>query len=90
MLHEHGLVGDRAHLHEAQAGPRQRLVDRGGIVGIVFLARDERLHTGRRDQLHIMARRDQLAAPVMRRTAGFHADKARRLRSEKRQDIAPV
>jgi len=85
----YGLVGDRAHLDEAQAGARLRLADRRGIGGVVLLAADIGLHISRRHHLHVMPQRRQRAAPVMRRAACLHPDPARRQRCEERKDLTP-
>jgi hypothetical protein len=55
-----------------------------GISGIILLSLDVRLHIGRRHQAHVMAKRLELARPMMRRGAGFDPNQARRQLLEER------
>ncbi|MGF6735763.1 hypothetical protein OKW50_007936 [Paraburkholderia youngii] len=52
--------------------------DRPGVGRIVLISDVERLHKLPRHQLHLVAHRRQLPSPVVRTTARFHPDQARR------------
>src|SRR5271169_5802160 len=51
--------------HKTHRRPRNRLTDRGGIIGVVLAALEIGLHIARGHQLHHMAERLKLAAPMM-------------------------
>jgi hypothetical protein len=78
VQHHRALLFGRLDAHEAHGRSRHRLADRLGIGRVVLAPLYVRLHILRRHQPHIMAQRDQLAGPVMRRRARFDADQARR------------
>ena len=71
-------------------GLRDRLADRLGISGIVLMPLHIGLHVGRRHQPHGVAKRLELARPMMRRGAGLDANQARRQLLEERQHVATL
>src|SRR5204862_7251943 len=64
--------------HEPHVCSGDRLANGLSVCSIVPLPLDVRLHVGRRHQTHRMPQRFELARPMMRRSAGFDADEARR------------
>jgi hypothetical protein len=58
-------------------------------AGITLVALDVGLHVLRWHQPHLVAELRQFTRPIMCGRAGFHADKAKRQRLEKRQHLAP-
>src|SRR5436190_24402918 len=78
MEHQAALLLECLVLDEPHVCPRDRLADSLGVGSIVLLPLDVRLHVGRRHQTHRMPQRFELARPMMRRSAGFDADEARR------------
>lgn len=77
------------HLHEAHRRPGHGLADRLGVGGIVLLPLHIWLHIARRYELHLVAQRAELTGPIVRRSASFDADQARRQLGKKRQDLRP-
>jgi hypothetical protein len=75
MLHQSSLLLGRLDPYEPHGWPPHRLADRLSISGIVLVALDVGLHILRRHQAHLMPKLRQLARPIMRRGASFHADK---------------
>ena len=71
-------------LDEAHARPGHGLTDRLGVSRIVLLALHVRLHIARRHQPHIVAKLPEFATPIVGRSAGLQADKARRKLLEER------
>src|SRR3546814_15827059 len=67
-----------------------RLTDRLGIRGIVAPSPLPHLHILRRHQPHIMAKRDQLAPPLVGARAGLHADEAARQPGKEAQQLRPA
>ena len=65
-----------------------RLADRLGIGHIVLVALHIGFHVVGRHEAHLMAKRGQLASPMVRRRAGFEADQARRNPGKEREDLA--
>ncbi len=57
-------------------GAARRLADSFRIGRIIFLPFDIRLHIGRRDKPHIMAKRANLAGPEVRRRTGLQSNQA--------------
>ena len=90
MQHQAALLLGRLGLDKPHVGPGDRLADGLRISGIVLLPLDVGLHVGRRHQPHRMAKRLELARPMMRRGTGLYADQARRQLLEERQDIAAL
>src|SRR2546430_6583047 len=78
MEHQAALLLECLGLDEPHVCPGDRLADSLGVGSIVLLPLDVRLHVGRRHQTHRMPQRFELARPMMRRSAGFDADEARR------------
>jgi hypothetical protein len=62
--------------HEAHGGAEHRLGDGFSIAEVILLAFAERLHELRRDQLHIVAQCEKLAAEMMGADARLHPDQA--------------
>src|SRR5712692_6440588 len=73
------LLLEALHRYKAHARPRHPLADRLGVIGIVLVALHIRLHELRGDQLHRESSLLQPARPVVRSSAGLHADLAARL-----------
>ena len=67
---------DRLGRHKAHGRPLDRFGNGFSIAEIVLVALAEGLHELRRDQLHVMAQRQQLTAEMMGADTGFHADQA--------------
>src|SRR5207244_10911256 len=78
MEHQAALLLECLGLDEPHVCSGDRLADSLGVGSIVLLPLDVRLHVGRRHQTHRMPQRFELARPMMRRSAGFDADEARR------------
>jgi hypothetical protein len=57
---------------------------------IVLVALDERLDIGWRNEPDSVPELGELAPPIMRSSAGFHSDEARRLGREKSQQPRPT
>src|SRR5437870_2733683 len=64
-----------------------RLANRFGVGGIVLIALNVRLHVLRRHQSHLMAKRAQLARPVVRRRTRFQPDHTAWNAAEERQHL---
>jgi hypothetical protein len=62
--------------HEPHVGPRHRFADRLGISRVVLVGLHIWLDELRRNQAHVVSKALQLARPMMRAAAGFHADQA--------------
>jgi hypothetical protein len=80
----------RFHRHEAHIGARHRLTDRLGIVAVVLVGLHIRLDELRRHQSYFMPQRDELARPMVRTAAGFHADEARGQVGEEGRHLAAL
>src|SRR5215468_4578822 len=82
---QYGLLFDAFDRHEAHVRSGDRLTDRLGIGDIVLVGFHIGLDELRGHQAHRMSKTLQSSGPVMRTTAGFHPDQARRqLREERR------
>src|SRR5450756_1108412 len=88
MLHQPALLLGRLDRDEPHGWAPDRLTDRLGVGGIVLVALDVSLHVLRRHQTNLMAELRQLTRPIVRRGAGFHADKATRQHFEERHHLA--
>ena len=83
---QYRLLLDRLHGHEPHVGPADGFADRLRIGAVVLVGLHVRLHELRRDELHGVTEGLQLARPVVRAAAGFHADEAgREVREEQRE-----
>jgi hypothetical protein len=78
---------DRLGGHEAHGGAKYGLGNRFGVAEVIFVALAEGDHELRRDQLHVMAERQQLAAEMVGADAGLHADQADRHVGEARLNL---
>ena len=76
--------------HKPHIGSGDCLTDRLGVNRIVLMPLHIGRHVGRRHQANGVAKRLQLARPMMRRGTGFDANQARRQLLEKRQNVAPL
>jgi hypothetical protein len=76
--------------HEAHRRALCCFADRLCVSGIIFLALDEGLDVGGRDEPHLMTQLADLAAPEMRASAGFHRDNTRWRLAEGRQHLIPT
>ena len=88
MLHQSSLLLGRFDRYEPHGWPPHRLADRLSVGGIVLVALDVGLHILRRHQPDLMPELRQLARPIMRRGASFHADKTWRQCFEERNHLA--
>ena len=88
MHHQHALPFSALHRDKAHGRPCDRLADRLRIGRIVLVTLHIGLYIARWHQLDLMTQRHDRSRPVMRRGAGLHADQARRLFPEKRQNVA--
>ena len=88
MHHECGLLLRRFYGYEAHRWAPNCLADRLGIGHVVLVALHIRFHIGGRHEARLMAKRNQLAGPMVRRRAGFEADQARRNPGKEREDLA--
>jgi hypothetical protein len=75
------------HWHKPHVRPADRLADRLAICCVIFIGLDVGLYELRRDQLYRVPERREPARPVMRTTAGFHPNEARRQLAEKRNQL---
>ncbi len=75
-----GTQGNEPHRRSGHG-----LADRCGVGSVVLLAAHVGFDISRRHQPRVMAKLDQLARPVMRRTAGLEPDNAGRQRIEELQ-----
>jgi len=64
-----------AHAGKAHPRPCHRFADPGGVGRVILLPAHIGFDIGRRHHPRVMAKLDQLARPMMGRTAGFHTDK---------------
>jgi|SRR5258705_8845452 len=77
-----GLCWDEPHV-----GAGDRLANCLCVSHVVLLSLDIGLYVSRRHQSHGMAKRLELARPMVRRGAGFDTDQTRRQLLKERQDI---
>src|SRR5271165_7568681 len=75
---------------EPHVRPGDRFTDRLGVSGIVLMPLHIGLHISRRHQSNCMAKRLELARPMMRRGAGFDTDQAMRQLLEEGQYVASL
>ena len=87
VQHQHGLLIGGLDGHEPHGRSRHRLADGSRVGSIVLAALDVRLHVARRHQTHIVPERLELARPMVRCGAGFHADQAGRHLLEKADQL---
>ena len=85
--HGVGLTLCRFDRHKAHCRPRYRLADRFGIGRVGLAALDIGLHIGWRNQPDLVAKRSDLARPVMGPAASLEADEARLQLAEPRQNF---
>mgnify|MGYP006103894951 CR=1 FL=1 len=71
---KNALLPDGLHRHKAHAGAGDRFTDRFCVRRIVLLAFDVRLHIGRWDKPHFMAKSGNLPRPLVRGRAGLYSD----------------
>jgi len=76
MQHGQRLLGLGLGPHEPHRGPPGGLADRLGVEEVFLVALHERAHVLGRDQLDLVAHRDELARHVVRADAGPHHDRA--------------
>src|SRR5215813_14840631 len=76
--HQAALLPERLGRHEPHVCSRDRFANGLSVCSIVLLPLDVGLHVGRWHQAHGMPQRSELARPMMRRSAGFDTDEARR------------
>jgi len=88
MQHQSALLFGRFDLHKTHSRTSHSLADRLGVGGIILVALDVGLHILRRHQTNLVAELRELTRPVMGRSAGLQADKARRQRFEECQHLA--
>lgn len=86
--HQDALLLDRLRFDEAHRRPPDRLADRFGVGGVIFLTLDVRFDVSGRHQPHVVAERQQFARPVVRSSARLDADQAARQFGEERQQPA--
>ena len=89
MQRQRRLLLGRLHRHEAHGWPRHRLADRLSIPCIRLAPLHIGLHVGWRHQPHLVAKLCQLARPMMRGAASFHADEAGGKLGKERQNLRP-
>jgi len=75
------------HRHKTHSRAHRRFTDCFGIGSIIFLALDERLDVGRRDQPNVMAQLADFARPEVSTATRFHRDTARRQLPEELQHL---
>src|SRR5262249_16248940 len=81
------LLVSRLDRYKAHRRAPNRLADRFRIGGVVLVALDVCLHVLRRHQSHLVAKRAQLARPVVRRRARLQANQTGRQSTEERQNL---
>lgn len=87
VQHESGLLLLRRHLHEAHGGSGHRFADCLGIGGIGLAALHVWLHVSGRHQPHLMTKRANLPAPLVRRCSSLHTDEVWRQLGEELQHL---
>ncbi len=87
MQQRRRLLLCRLDRHKSHRRAPNRLANRFRIGGIVLIALDVRLHVLRRHQPHLMAKRAQLARPVVRRRTRFQPDHTAWNAAEERQHL---
>ncbi|ANB33762.1 hypothetical protein A6024_06380 [Rhodovulum sulfidophilum] len=65
------------------------LADRLRVSRIIFLALDEGLHMGGRDEADVVTQRCQLPPPEMHTTPGLHRHQTRRQTGEELEHLSP-
>ena len=85
--HQAALLLGRLGRDEPHVRPADCLADRLCIGGIILLPLDVGLHVGRRHQPNGVAKRLQLARPMVRRGTGFDANQAWRQLLEECQHV---
>src|SRR5665647_1406587 len=90
MQRRHGLLFHVLGWHEAHVGTRDRFANRFGITCIVLVALHIRLHELWCHQFDSVTVLHQLARPVVRATAGFHANQAGFKVGKVRQHLAAL
>jgi hypothetical protein len=88
MKHQATLLLRRFGGHEPHVGPGDRLTNRFCVCHVILLPFDVGLNVSRRHQSYGMAKRLQLARPMMRRGASLDANQAWRQLLEERQHVA--
>jgi len=90
MQHQQSLLIGRLDGHEPHRWSRHGLADGGSIGNIVLRSLDIALHVTWRHQTHGMTKFGEFTYPMMRGSAGFHADQAiRNLAKEVDDLLAP-
>jgi hypothetical protein len=84
------LLLGRLGRDESHVRPGNCLADRLGINGIILVPLHIRLHVGRRHQAHGVAKRLELARPMMRRGASLDTNQAGRQPLEECNHVAPL
>jgi hypothetical protein len=87
VQHQNRLLLGAFRRRKPHRRTRHRLADRFRIRRVVLVRLDEGTHILWRDQPDLMAQRLYLTRPVVRRGAGFHADKTGWQSGEKRQHL---
>ena len=87
VQHQYSLALGALDRHEPHGRPGHRLADRFGITRVGLATLHVRLDVGRRHQPNLVAEPDQLARPVVARSASLHSDQARREGLEKLQHL---
>ena len=88
MQHQSALLFGRFDLHKSHGRASHSLADRLGVGGIILVALDVGLHVLRRHHTNLVVEFREFTRPVMGRSAGLEADKARRQRFEECQHLA--
>ena len=78
VQHQHGLLIRALDRHETHVGPRHRLADRRRVGRVVLAALDVGLDVGGAINTTSCPIARKLARPIVRRSAGLHADAAGR------------
>src|ERR1700729_1337237 len=90
MQHQATLLLWRLGRDEPHVWPGDRLANRLGVSSIVLVPLHIGLHIGLRHQTYGVAKRLELARPMMRRRAGLDTDQARRQLLEEDQYVASL
>jgi hypothetical protein len=90
MQHQHALLLDVLDRHKSHRWPRHGLADRRCIGSVILAALYIGFDIGRRHEPRVMPQLPQLASPLMRCCARFHANAARRQLGKELKNSRPT
>src|SRR5205085_11070981 len=87
MHHKHALLICAFKRNKPHARTQDRFADRLCVCRVILLTLHKWLHISWRDKSDRVPERTQLPPPILRRSAGLHADQARREASKIADDV---